>query len=340
MIRKIAFLLVFALISVSGFAFDRAEFSSNLQDLSEGIAQTAYTLSEKANSSERAAYSSAVNRADKSEKKIRGTVSKIESAKDFAAAQKILSDFAKKNKANSHTAAFVEKMLKERASFINVADNSQKNKITSNSDRKMAKAPEMLMTRRQKRLIMIDTPIAEAVISLEDGKSNRRVDNLKQIFERHECRILSNNQEDGGDLKVNNYYFSGKKYVVDALLGHFGGDVVNSNLKAMVKVTCGGFWSGKKSVDIKIVANDSNGVMGDLSWFKSTIEKDPFKYFSNSGDISKLAQVGTYETIAGEKKLHLKNAIVEIWVTAKNGTIRNAIYKNNIEFGDVYVDIH
>jgi hypothetical protein len=336
MIRKIALILVFTLMTVSGFAFDKAEFQNNLKDLSESIAQTAYTLSEKASSAERTAYEATADRADKSEKRIREILSKIETAQDFEAANEILSDFASENQTNTHTAAFVDQMLKQRANFINNSSNTA-DEIKVTSDRKMATNPEMVMNRRQRRLIMIETPMAEAVISLEDTKENRRLNNLKAIFQRHECRVLSDNQEDGGDVKVNNFYFSGKKYVVDALLGHFGGNLVNSDLKAIVRITCGGFWSGKKSVDINIAPTRANGVMGDLSWYKSTIEKDPFKYFSNSGDLGKLEQIGSYENIAGEKKLHLKNAIVEIWVTSKDGSRRNAIYKNSIEFGDVYV---
>ncbi|GAB4283021.1 MAG: hypothetical protein Kow0029_28870 [Candidatus Rifleibacteriota bacterium] len=336
MLNKIAFLLVFTLITISGFAFDKADFRNNLNDLSEGIAQTAYTLSEKADSNVREAYGSAVERADKSEKRLRDIIANIETAEDFAAAQNIISEFAKEGNTNTHTAAFVEKMLKERADFINNTDiNTSKIKVFS--DRRMATAPEMVMNRRQRRMIMIETPVVEAVISLSDTKKNRRVDNLKAIFQRHECRILSENVDESGDDNMNNFYFSGKKYVVDALLGHFGGDIVKSDLKAIVKVTCGGFWSGKKSVTINVAPENDNGVMGDLSWFKSTIEKDPFKYFSNSGDMEKLAQIGSWENIAGEKKLLLKNAIVEIWVTSKNGTKKNAIYKNEVEFGDVYV---
>ncbi|MDN5280749.1 MAG: hypothetical protein PWR01_4714, partial [Clostridiales bacterium] len=83
MIRKIALILVFTLMTVSGFAFDKAEFQNNLKDLSESIAQTAYTLSEKASSAERTAYEATADRADKSEKRIREILSKIETAQDF-----------------------------------------------------------------------------------------------------------------------------------------------------------------------------------------------------------------------------------------------------------------
>ncbi len=123
------------------------------------------------------------------------------------------------------------------------------------------------------------------------------------------------------------------------MLGHFGGDLVNSDLKAVVKITTGGFWSGKKTVEFKVAPRRSGSVMGDLSWYKSAIEKNPFKYFANNGEMNKLAQLGSYENIAGEQKLQLKNAVVEIWVTGSKGSLRNAIYKNSIDFGDVYVDV-
>ena len=338
MFRKITMVLFFSLLAISAFAFDRADFNNCLEELSENIAQTAYTLSEKADSHEREAYETAVLRAEKSERKLRDILNQLENKDEFSQAREELKKFAKNGKTNAHAAAFAEKLLNQRENFLSANSFDASREIKLATELKMATAPEMVLNRRQQRMVMIDTPIVEAVISLEDTKNARRVNNLKAIFSRHECRILSENKEDGGDNEVTNFYFSGKKYVLDALLGHFGGDVVNNDLKAVVRITSGGFWSGKKSVTINVAANGSNGVMGNLSWFKSTIEKDPFKYFANSGDMDKLASIGSYENIAGETKLQLKNAIMEIWVTAKNGTTRNAIYKNSIEFGDVYVN--
>jgi len=298
MIRKITLVLVFSILAVSAFAFDRADFNNSLKDLAEGIAQTAYTLSEKADSSEREAYEAAVARAEKSERRIREILNQLETKADFDAAKEELKKFAAVDKTNAHTAAFVEKLLVQRINFVTANNFADSNEVEMTTELKMAAAPEMVLNRRQRRMVMIDTPIVEAVISLEDTKNARRVNNLKAIFSRHECRILSENKEDGGDNEVTNFYFSGKKYVLDALLGHFGGDVVSNDLKAIVKITCGGFWSGKKSVTINVAANGNNGVMGNLSWFKSTIEKDPFKYFANSGDMSKLESIGAYENIA------------------------------------------
>jgi hypothetical protein len=335
---KIALVLIFALISLNGMAFEHSKFVGCLKDLSEGIAQTAYSISEKAQSNERVAYEEAANRADASEKELAELIQQIDSKQDIELARKVLLSFAVESKANEHTAAFADKLLQQRAVFLNASKNSDDD-LELPGEFQAAVAPEMLLNSRQRRLIMIDTPIAEAVISLEDTKQNRRLDNLKEIFKRHECRILSENQEDGGDLLINNFYFSGKKFVVDAVLGHFGGDLVNSNLKAVVKITTGGFWSGKKTVEFKVAPKRSGSVMGDLSWYKAAIEKNPFKYFANNGEMNKLAQLGSYENIAGEQKLQLKNAVVEIWVTGSQGSLRNAIYKNSIDFGDVYVDV-
>jgi predicted transcriptional regulator len=319
-------------------AFDSNDFVQSLEDLSDGISQTAYSISEDAESNERAVFEETANRTDKAEVKIKGIINKIEKEEDFNLAFSLLADFAAKNKLNEHTAAFVSNLLNDRKSFVFSSQGNTEAQSSHNISFKSATDPEMLLSTRQRRLIMLDTPIAEATISVEDTKNNRRVGNLKEIFNRHECRILSEHQEDGKDNKINNYYFSGKKFVVDALLGHFGGEVIKSDLKAIVKITTGGFWSGKTSAEFVVGVRRNNSVMGDLSWYKSTVEKDPFKYFASNGQYIKLTQLGKLENVAGEKKLQLKNAIVEIWVTPGKGTKRNAIYFKEIEFGDVYMD--
>lgn len=226
--------------------------------------------------------------------------------------------------------------MKQRAGFINAEANNV-SAIALNVVGMASANPATLLNARQRRLVMIDVPVVEAVISLEDTKQNRRLDNLKAIFKRHGCRIISENTQDADKL-VHGFYFSGKKYVVDALLGHFGGDVVQSDLKAVVRITTGGFWSGKKSVDFKVEPKENNGVMGELSWYKSVIEKDPTRYLAENS-YSQLATLGSLETIAGTKKLQLKNAVAEIWVMSKNGNTRNAIYTSKTDLGDVFVDV-
>ncbi|MGM0599294.1 MAG: hypothetical protein ACQETH_05680 [Candidatus Rifleibacteriota bacterium] len=340
MIRKIAFLLIFSAIAVTGFAFDKSDFNNVLEDLSKGIAQTAYVLSENSESDEREAYETIANQTDRKETRLKELISEIEKPEDFSAAQDLLAEFSSKSASNSHTAAYAQKLLAQRAQFINSNSSEAEKKITVNRNLEMATSPELLMNRRRQRLITIETPIVEAIISLSDTKKNRRRDNLRAIFKRHECRILAENQEEGNDKKINNFYFSGKKYLVDALLDHFGGDLVNSDLKAMVEITCGGFWSGKNSIEVTLNRTRSNSVMGELGFFKSTVEKDPFKYLAANGHLNRLEKIGTYKDVAGVKKLHFNNAVVKIWVTGQNGTKRNAVYKSETDFGDIYLDLN
>jgi len=54
-------------------------------------------------------------------------------------------------------------------------------------------------------------------------------------------------------------------------------------------------------------------------------------------DYAKLSTLGKVESIAGENKLRMKNAKLELWVIPANGTRRDAIYFNSVDFGDVYV---
>lgn len=335
MLRKTALILFFTLASISAYALDSANFTTALGELAEGISQTAYSISEKASSAEREAFTGAADRADRAEKRIRDIVSAINNTEDFAIAEKCLNDFAAGSALNAHTVALVGKMLQQRAAFVNNSAPAASAVQMIDSGRAAA-TPEQLLSQRQRRMIMIETPVAEAVISLEDTKKNRRLDNLKAIFQRHKCRIISQNTDESGDNSVHGFYCSGKKYVIDALLGHFGGDVVQGDLKAVVRISTGGFWSGKKSVDFQIAPKAGSSVMGELSWYKSVIEKDPTKYLVEN-NYSELATLGSLENVAGEKKLQLKNAIAEIWVMSKNGSTRNAIYTSKTELGDIFV---
>ncbi len=335
MLRKTVLIVLFTLASLTLHAFDGADFTSALGELSEGISQTAYSISERAGSAEREAYSAAADRADRAEKRIRDILASLNSSADFAAAEKALADFAAAGDLNAHTVAVVEKLLQQRAAFVNNTVSEATAVSISTSGRAASEASKLLNS-RQRRMIMVDVPVVEAVISLEDTKQNRRLDNLKEIFKRHGCRILSENTNEGSDNPVHGFYFSGKKYVVDALLGHFGGDVVQSDLKAYVKITAGGFWSGKKSVEFVIAPKSGSSVMGELSWYKSVIEKDPIAYLAEH-NYSELAPLGSLENVAGESKLQLKNVVAEIRVTSKNGNALNAVYTSSSELGDLYV---
>ncbi|MDD3149103.1 MAG: hypothetical protein PHD82_17575 [Candidatus Riflebacteria bacterium] len=336
MLRKTALIVLFTLASLTLHAFDGAAFTGALNELSEGISQTAYTLSERADSAEREAYSAAADRADRAEKHIRDILGTINSNEDFAAAQQTLADYAAAGTLNSHTVSVVEKMLQQRASFIS-SSSPTASAVSLSTSGSAAAAPQQLLNSRQRRMVMIDVPVVEAVLSLEDTKQNRRLDNLKEIFKRHNCRILSDASNESGDNPLHVFYFSGKKYVVDALLGHFGGDVVMGDLKAVVRITTGGFWSGKKSLDFSISPKAGSSVMGELSWYKSVVERDPAKFLAEN-NYSELATLGSTENVAGEKKILLKNATAEIWVMSKNGTVRNAIYKSSSDLGDIYVN--
>lgn len=333
MFRKIFLVMVFSLFSVASFAIDKADFNACLNDLAEGISQTAYSVSERENSAERQAVNAAEARADKAEDHLKKIISNINNKEDFSEAEEIISAFAKQGKLNSHTAAVATKHLKERVAFIN-ANNKSTSKLKFSGSGVMAKTPEILMSRRGRRMIMTDVPVVEAALSLTDTKEKRRIKNLNNIFDHHGCRVISNNTNED----THTYYFSGKKYVIDALLGHFGGSIVKGNLKAVVTVTAGGFWAGKQSVSFNIAPTRNGNEMGELSWYKSVVENDPFKYLVTK-NLAKLATIGKYETIAGEKKLLLKNTTVQIWVIPSNGTTKNAIYTNSTDFGDKYVDL-
>ena len=335
MLRKTALVLFLTLVSLSAFAFDQADFNNCLGNYAEAISQAAYLASEKADSAEKQAFEGAADRADKAERSIRDIISNIESTEDFAAAQSTLATFAAENDLNAHTVARVEKLLQQRAGFVS-GSTAIAPEISLSVSGRAATNPEVLMNRRQRRLVMIDIPVVEAVISFSDTDKNRRLDNLKNIFSRHNCRILSDNSDDSNGL-THTFYFSGRKFVVDAILGHFGGDLVQNDMKAVVRITTGGFWSGKKSVDFKIAPNSGNSVMGELSWYKSVVEKDPTRYLAEN-HYKELATLGTIENVAGEKKLQLKNALAEIWVMSKNGSQRNAVYFSKVDLGDVYVD--
>jgi hypothetical protein len=338
MLRKIAFLLVFTLISTSGFALNKADLNSCLKDLANGISRTAYSMSEKANSAERKALEAATESTEKSEKELRKIISNIETPDDFAKAESVINAFGKKGKVNAHTAALANKLLKERAKFVTTS-GGKKITVKRSAHRATRGAPEKLLSRRQKRLITVDTPVAEAILSFEDTKEDRRVKNLESILQRHECKIISKHEDKSGDDPQHNYYFSGKKYVVDAILGHFGGSIVKADLEARLKITAGGFWSGKKSKEFLVTPKRtrSSSVMGELSWYKSVIEADPIKYLA-SKHYQEISTLGKTESVAGEKKLHLKNVIVEIWVSSKSGLKKNAVYYNELEIGDIYTE--
>ncbi|MDD3001858.1 MAG: hypothetical protein PHF29_08905 [Candidatus Riflebacteria bacterium] len=338
MFKKVMFLVFFCLFSFPLFAFDADEFEKSLKDLADQISQTAYAVSERPESAENPAFEGALDRTDKAQKQLSGIINKISNKKDFETAENILNQFAEKSTLRAHSAAIAQKMLKQRANFIFIDEGKEIYSVKNSDKLNLATAPSELLKKRQKRLITIETPIAEAVICVEDTDKLRRVNNLNKIFEAHNCKVISKNtnKKDKKDLYC--FYFSGKKYVLDVLLGHYKGSVVNSDLKAFVKITTGGFWSGKKNYTFEIApAGRNTSVMGELSWYKSVIVEDPTKYLSEN-HYSDLAKLGSLETVAGKQKLLLKNAVAEISISAKRHSISEAIYFSKKDLGDLYID--
>lgn len=333
MFKKISVLLMVCMLMSSGAqAFDHENFTRQLGSLAEGISQAAFSVSETADSGSEHAFEAASERAQEIEQDIASTISSLETQEDIAAASNILKEFSTTSDLNEHTAAVIAKMLSNRASFLNMGNAS----LTQLENLNRAASPELLLNQRQRNLIMIEIPEVEATLSFDDNGSERRLSNIRDIFKRHNCRVISNHSEKNGRDETHNFYFSGRKHVVDAVLGHFGGDIIQSDLKAVVTITTGGFWSGKSEAQFVLEPKRSSPVMGELAWYKSVIEKDPFRYFAKE-NYNKLATLGKVESVAGENKLLLRNAIVEIWVASRNGSKRNAIYTNKIEFGDTYV---
>lgn len=335
MLKKIyVLLMVCMLISSGAQAFDHENFTRQLGSLAEGISQAAFSISETADSGSEHAFEAASERAQEIEQDIAKTISNLETQESIEEASNILNDFSAASDLNEHTAAVISKMLSDRASFLNIGSAS----LTKLESLSKAASPELLLNQRQRNLVMIDIPEVEATLSFDDNSSERRLVNIRNIFKRHNCRIISNNSEKNGRDETHNFYFSGRKHVVDAMLGHFGGDIIQSDLKAVITIITGGFWSGKSEAEFILQPMRSSPVMGELAWYKSVIEKDPFRYFAKE-NYSKLATLGKVESVAGEKKLLLRNAIVEIWVASRNASKRNAIYTNKIEFGDTYVAV-
>lgn len=317
-------------------ALDRGAFQSTLTDLADGISQTAFTLSEREGSAERQAYDTVIDRTERHQRQLADQIRGIESAEDLQAALDEIRDFGAKGKLQAHTGGVALEMLKERASFLQLSDMVSGESLEplaqeiTTAEVSRASRPEQLLDRRQRSLIMVQVPVVEAVISLEDSKETR-FEALRAVFARHEIRLLSERTEE----KQHNYYLSGKKFVLEALMRHFKGSAVTSNLKAVMVLTTGGFW-GKASIEVGVSPKPNAAETGSLGWYQAVLEKDPWKYMAEN-DYGKLATLGKVENIAGENKLRLKNAKLEIWVLPANGTRRDAVYFNSVEFGDVYV---
>ncbi len=340
--KRITFGFVFlALLCGQLFAFDANALKGTLEDLSRGVSQTAYTLQERESTSEREAYDTAVALTEKSERELAKMISGIEKAEEIDSALETLKTFAAGDPLKAHSGAVALKMLKDRAVFLNISGSKFDFELMNAStevgktDLKMAEKAGDLLSRNQKRLIVIQLPVIEAVLSLDDNKENRRIDSINGIFRRHGIRVISSKVDETGEKPQTNFYVSGKKFVLEALMRNFKGSTVSSDLKAVMVLTTGGFW-GKSSIEVSVSPKSNAPETGSLAWYQAVLEKDPFKYMAEN-DYSKLTQLGKVEDVGGEKKLRLKNARLDLLVIPANGTRRDAIYGNSVEFGDVYV---
>jgi hypothetical protein len=346
--RRFSVFLVcgFLLVSGIGFSAEPTPLEKALQEFSQGISQTAYSMQERENSAERLMYERAVAKTERAEQTIRGIISKIDSPEQLEKAMESVGSFGKRDKLSKHASDAVQKMLQERAVFLQVSglpvaaakDEGDFRNIPPVTARAPGARPKDLLSSTQRRLIMISVPTAEAVVFLDDNKEERRVKALKDLLARHKCHVLSSAENKDGEVPRHNFYISGKKFVLEALTRHFKGTPVDGNLKAVLAVSAGGFWSGASTLEFTIKPTAQAAEKGNLSWYQAVLEKDPFKYLAEN-EYAKLSQLGKVEVLAGEKKLRVKNAKAALWVIAENGTKRDAIYTSTADFGDVYVNI-
>ncbi len=343
MLRKILILAVGLVISTTCIAaeIDSANYTKALKEYADSISRVNYCMKANTNQNGSDILDLALTKAEETEKALEKIISSLENEEEISKAYKLTMAFSKKSDLNDYVAKQVCKMLQTKANYLSVDYKSIRQNLSrsiANKSAQAAAAPENLLKKRHKRLIMIDTPIAEAIISVDDTDKNRRVSNLEKIFKRHGCKIISSYVNENKKADRYCYYFTGKKYVIDALLGHFDGSVVNSDLKAVVKMTTGGFWGGKKNYTFYVAPKRSNkNIMGELSWYKSTIEHDPIAYFAEK-NYDELVTIGSSENVAGAKKILFKNVKAEIWVFAGDKTEEDSIYHNKLELGDIYID--
>ena len=344
MLKKIFVLAVALLISSSCFAakIDSAKYNKALKEYADCISRVNYCMKElTSNDNGSKLLDFALTKSEEAEKNIENMISTLENEQEIEQTYKLTMAFSKKAEINEYVGQQVCKMLHTKANYLSVDFKKINKELDGKITKSIAQAavvPENLMNKRHKRLIMIDTPMAEAIVTFTDTGANRRVLNLNKIFKRHGCKIISSyvNENKKGDRCC--YYFTAKKYVIDALLGHFEGSVVNSDLKAAVKITTGGFWGGKKNYTFYLGPKRSNkDVMGELAWYKTRIEHDPIAFFAEN-NYDELATIGSKETVAGIQKLLFKNVKVEVWVFAGDMTEADSIYHNKLELGDIYID--
>lgn len=334
MLKKITALAFCLCVTSSVYALNSSSFNKALNDYATAVSQTAYAEAELVDNEE--FLNRAFDKAEKAAAKLAGIVAKIDDTAELEEAYSLVEKFSEESDLNAKTADMANRVLNDRARFLAVSEKKVADAPKLRSVAQAAVPAKKLMKKHQKRLIMIETPDAEATIHLTDTSKNRRVENLEKIFKNHGIRVISSYKNEKEDKYC--YYFSGKKYVLDVLLSHFEGSVVNADMKAYVQITTGGFWGGKKKHIFSVGPKRSDkSTMGELAWYKSVVEQDPIKYFvDNSYD--EVATLASKEKVAGVDKLLFKNAKIEIWVSAGDKTEADAIYHNKLELGDIYVD--
>jgi len=329
-------------VSAPLVALDRDALRSRLDNLTSGVSRAAFTLEAREGTAERDGYDQAALEAEKADRDLSALVAGVESPEAFSAALEELASYAQGDAAKAYAAGVALNKLKERAAFLNVSlDGAAGLEQTLGELTRAGAAGEtvtdsrQLLSRGAKRLITIETPIAEAVISLDDNKENRRIEALQRMMARHEVRVLSSAVDTTGEKPQTNFYVSGKKFVLEAMMRGFKGSEVAGNLRAVMVLTSGGFW-GTKTIEVKVAPKAGSPETGTLGWYQAVLEKDPWKYMAET-DYANLSQLGKIEDVGGERKLRLKNAKLSLWVIGPNGTTRDAIYVNSVEYGDVYV---
>lgn len=336
----VVLLLVLA-VAAPGSAIDPDRFDQALSGMAAGISRNAYGLSEREDSAERALVGTIDAQGEASARDLKLLISQIESKDELAAVARMVKTFGKKSPANALVAREANRWLAERSAFLGLeasatGESRDLDRIPLERRPAVSANPATLLTRQQRALLLVDVPVAEAALSFEDKRNERR-QNLEEILRRHECRVISSYLDESAKPEMTNLYVSGKKFVLEALMRQFKGQVVNQDLCATLKLTAGGFFSPKELV-VNLKPTAATGETGSLAWYQSVIEKDPFGYLLKTGN-GNVESMGKIETLAGEKKLHVKNARLQIWVVPAKGTIRNAIYFNKVDFGDIYVSV-
>lgn len=344
MFRRLSAVVAMAVLAVvPAFAFDADAMKTTLDELSQGIAQSAYTMNET-DAASREAFNTVAAQTERREQTLSRMIGEIETAADLQAALETARDFAAgKSELEAQTSGVALQMLKERAAFLKVADFDVSFDLqraaadVASTEVARAAVSSQLLSSQQRGLVVIQMPIVEAVLSVEDNKENRRNELIKEIFERHECRVMASRVDESGDKPVTNYYVSGRKYVIEALMRNYKGAAVANNLKAIMVLTTGGFW-GQQSIEVAIEPTRDAAEKGSLAWYQAVLEKDPYGWMAEN-QYGKISQLGKVETVGGEQKLRLKNAKAEIWVIPAGGTRSDAIYYNESDFGDLYVNV-